>query len=87
MRPSVSSGVRFDKAVPRVLLARLVERDERLAASRHLSRRLERRDNLIERVHHTVLHDPVHRGSVLQVLERVAIDDRQVGELAYFDGP
>src|SRR5690348_846815 len=82
---SVSSRVRFSVAISRVFLARLVERDQRLAASRHLNRRLERRDDLIERVNDTVLYDPMRRCRELEVLERVAVDDRQVRELAYFD--
>ncbi len=46
--PLVSSGVRLDEAVLRVLLARLVEGDEGLATSGELSRRLEWRDDLVE---------------------------------------
>src|SRR5437867_4215859 len=82
----VSSGVRFGVAIARVFLARLVESDQRLAASRHLNRRLERRDDLIERVHDTVLYDPVRRCCELEVLERVAVDDGQIRQLADFDG-
>ena len=63
----VSSGVRLGEAVLGVLLARLVEGNERLAASGHLNLRLERRDDLIERVHHTVLYDPVRRCRELEV--------------------
>src|SRR5437763_13500307 len=84
---SVSSRVRFGIAIARVLLARLVESDQRLAACRHLNRRLERRDDLIERVHDTVLYDPVRRCGELEVLERVTVDDRQIRQLADFDRP
>src|SRR5438477_11032901 len=47
---SVSSGVRFGVAIARVFLARLVESDQCLAASRPPNRRRERTGDLVESV-------------------------------------
>src|SRR2546430_932630 len=77
-RGSVSSMVHLDVAVARILLAGLLECDESLATRGELSRGLERRHDLVQRVRDAVLHDVTYRGGVLEVVERIAVDDHQV---------